>query len=215
MATNREIIGFLSSKTANAGFIDKLKIKFRPIICPFDILLQEIHPNDSVFDIGCGSGQFCTLVAKFTPAKKIHGIEIKEQLVKNAYTVSEEFQQEKQITFETFNGQHIPESIADYNIIYMIDVLHHIPIENQIPFLEQVFSKMKKGSRLFLKDIDGSHPFVIFNKIHDMIFAGEIGNEMGYKTAMQQLENIGFEIKHKSTKTVYVYPHYYLIAVKN
>ena len=38
--TNKEIIKFLTSTTVNAGFVDKLKIKYRPIICPFNDLIN-------------------------------------------------------------------------------------------------------------------------------------------------------------------------------
>lgn len=58
MISQTSILKYLKTKSNNLGFIDKLKVVYRPLICPFDKLLNYIENNDSVFDIGCGSGQF-------------------------------------------------------------------------------------------------------------------------------------------------------------
>ncbi|MDP1800550.1 MAG: class I SAM-dependent methyltransferase [Bacteroidota bacterium] len=213
MITNKEIIKFLTSTTINASFVDKLKIKYRPIICPFNTLLDYAKENTSVFDIGCGSGQFCALVAKFTPVKKIMGIEIFQRLIDNAKVVNKQFDA-KELTFEVFDGKTIPDKINEYDLVYMIDVYHHIPKDYQVQFMKNVYAKMKTGSKLIFKDIDAGHPFVYFNKLHDIVFAGEIGNEMSSKTAKKILTECGFKIVEEYKKTSFVYPHYFTICQK-
>lgn len=212
--TNSDIIKFLTSKTANAGFVDKMKIKYRPIICPFIDLINYASNTDSVFDIGCGSGQFCALIAKYTGVKKIMGIEISETLVSNALQVNEEFKNQKEMVFKVFDGKTIPDDIANYSVVYMIDVFHHIPPAQQADFMKQLFSKMKPGARLIFKDIDAGSPLVVCNKIHDMVFAGEIGKEISHHVAKKMLSGIGFNIKESYKKTVFVYAHYFVICEK-
>jgi 2-polyprenyl-3-methyl-5-hydroxy-6-metoxy-1,4-benzoquinol methylase len=212
--TNSEIIKFLTAKTTNAGFVDKLKIKYRPIICPFNDLIDYAAGKASVFDIGCGSGQFCALIAKFTPVKKIMGIEINERLVNNAKEVNAEFSQEREMTFKVFDGKVIPDEISEYDLVYMIDVFHHIPQDQQREFVFQLYKKMKKGAVLVFKDIDGGSPMVLFNKMHDMVFAGEIGKEMSFATAKTLMSEAGFTIKENYKKTVFVYAHYFVICEK-
>lgn len=208
------ILKYLKTKSANLSFIDKLKVVYRPLICPFDALLNYIKKEDSVFDIGCGSGQFCALVAQFTTANEIYGIEISETLVENARIVNQEFNDKKNIQFETFNGCQIPSLIQNYSKIYLIDVLHHVPKENQLEFLKEIHSKMSFGSRLILKDIDASSLLVYCNKIHDLVFSREIGNEMKANFAKKAVEEIGFKILDCYTKRMFVYPHYFLILEK-
>jgi 2-polyprenyl-3-methyl-5-hydroxy-6-metoxy-1,4-benzoquinol methylase len=208
------ILKYLKTKSANLSFIDKLKVVYRPLICPFDALLNYIEKEDSVFDIGCGSGQFCALVAQFTTANEIYGIEISETLVENARIVNQEFNDKKNIQFETFNGCQIPSLIQNYSKIYLIDVLHHVPKENQLEFLKEIHSKMSFGSRLILKDIDASSLLVYCNKIHDLVFSREIGNEMKANFAKKAVEEIGFKILDCYTKRMFVYPHYFLILEK-
>ena len=213
MITNKEIIRFLTSTTINASFVDKLKIKYRPIICPFSILLGYAKENKTVFDIGCGSGQFCALVAKFTNVRKIMGIEINERLVNNARIVNKQFKN-KELMFEVFDGEIIPNQLSEYDLVYMIDVYHHIPKTYQIQFMKNVYDKMKAGSKLIFKDINAAHPFVFCNKLHDIVFAGEIGNEISNKKAIELLGQFGFKIIKNFTKTSYVYPHYFIICEK-
>lgn len=208
------ILKYLKTKSNNLGFIDKLKVVYRPLICPFDKLLNYIENNDSVFDIGCGSGQFCALAAKFKPTKNIIGIEISETLIQNAKNLNQEFISYKNVQFETFNGFEIPNKIKNYSKIFLIDVLHHIPKKNQLDFLKEIYSKMSKGSVLILKDIDDESLLVYFNKIHDFIFSGEIGFELKSTVTKKLTEEIGFKIMDSFSKRMFVYPHYFLILRK-
>ena len=212
--TNSDIIKFLTAKTTNAGFVDRLKIKYRPIICPFIDLIDFAKDKKSVFDIGCGSGQFCALIAKYTNVEKIMGIEINERLVNNANEVNEEFRDKKQIKFSVFDGIVIPDEIKDYDLVYMIDVFHHIPPAQQLAFMQQLQQKMKPGAVLIFKDIDGGSALVLCNKMHDMVFAGEIGKEISFKKAKDMLSSAGFKITNSFKKTVFVYAHYFVICQK-
>lgn len=212
--TNSDIIKFLTAKTTNAGFVDRLKIKYRPIICPFIDLIDFAKDKKSVFDIGCGSGQFCALIAKYTNVEKIMGIEINERLVNNANEVNEEFRDKKEIKFSVFDGKIIPDEIKDYDLVYMIDVFHHIPPAQQVSFMQQLQQKMKPGAVLIFKDIDAGSPLVLCNKMHDMVFAGEIGKEISFKKAKDMLSGAGFKITNSFKKTVFVYAHYFVICQK-
>lgn len=214
MIKNAEIIKFLTSTTINAGFVDKLKIKYRPIICPFNDLLNYANTVESVFDIGCGSGQFVALLAKYTSVKKIKGIEINERLVNNAQQVNQPFLKDKEIQFAVFDGKEIPNDISEYDLIYLIDVYHHIPKNIQEQFIKQLHAKMKKGARLMFKDIDAASPLVLCNKLHDLVFAKEIGNEISFVKAKNLLKETGFSIVEEYKKTVFVYPHYFVLAEK-
>ncbi|UOK41246.1 MULTISPECIES: class I SAM-dependent methyltransferase [Flavobacterium] len=214
MIEQSEILNYLKTKSLNLSLIDKLKVNYRPLICPFDVLLKYVGENESVFDIGCGSGQFCALIAKFSKATTIHGIEISETLVSNAIAINQEFKNEKEVTFEVFDGSTIPIEIKKYSIIYLIDVLHHVPKNKQILFLKEIYSKMDVGSKLILKDINADHPFVYFNKIHDLLFSKEIGNEISLQFAKKTVESIGFKTIEEFSKTTFIYPHYFLILEK-
>lgn len=211
---NKEIVNFLTKTEFSGGLFDTLKIKYRTYICPFVDLISKVKPGDRVGDIGCGSGQFLLLVSQFADnPHSLYGIEITERLIENAKTLFEKHSDIKS-KFETFDGSHFPEELREMDIIFLIDVLHHVPKKHQQTFMKDLINLMKPGARLVLKDINAASPLVVVNKVHDMIFAGEIGNEWKMNDAKKLLEDNGMEIIEQVKRRMYVYPHYTLVATK-
>lgn len=214
--TTGDLITFLKTTTVDSGFMDGLKVHYRPLICPFDDLINYTKDQGriSVFDVGCGSGQFAMLLAEFTDVGKISGIEIDERLVSNANHLLSRYKDRVETAFTKYDGIHLPESIADHDVVFLIDVLHHVPKPIQTEFLKQLHLRMKPGSQLIIKDINGGSGFVLFNKLHDLIFAREIGNEWSSERLTTVCKQIGFNIESVTKKQLYVYPHYTVFLKK-
>lgn len=208
-----QLVKFLKRQQVETGFTNRLKVAYRPYICPFDDLLKMIDDRDTVFDIGCGSGQFAALLAEFTGVKKIGGVEISTELIKNACHLLEPYSSRVEVSFEVYDGTKIPD-LSAYSVVVLIDVLHHVPPASQVTFIKSIHKQMLKGARLIIKDIEGASPLVLFNKLHDKIFAGEVGNEMKSLHLADLLMAEGFIIESISRKNLYVYPHYTLLAKK-
>jgi 2-polyprenyl-3-methyl-5-hydroxy-6-metoxy-1,4-benzoquinol methylase len=214
--TNSKLSSYLKSKIPqNASFIEKIKIGYRPYICPFGELLEYIPKNSSVFDIGCGSGMFLSLVAEFKNPQSVGGIEISKDLIENSLQIFKNIKPSPRISLNVFNGYDIPNEIKNYNFIFLIDVLHHVPKNDQINFLRRIYEKMPCGSKLILKDINAEN-FILskFNKIHDFLFSGSAGNELPMTEVKEKLQKIGFKILSITQKTTFVYPHYTIVCEK-
>jgi ubiquinone/menaquinone biosynthesis C-methylase UbiE len=211
--SNRTIIRFLKRTFPGAGFVDGLKIKYRSLICPFISLIQQVKPGDKVGDVGCGSGQFLLLVSEFAEPSSLYGIEISEKLISNANKLFGNLPG-RQYAFAEYDGKNFPDALGDCDIIFLIDVLHHVPVKSQESFIKELARIMKPGARLILKDINAASPLVYFNKLHDLIFAREIGHEMRMKRAIALLEQNGLTITEQEKRIMYVYPHYTLVAKK-
>ena len=211
---SNKYIKYLSDKTKDESFIDRLKIKFRPLIFPVDLLLNVIDKQDVIFDIGCGSGQFSLLAVHFKNVKKVFGIEINEVLVNNANNLFIKHAPNIEYNFIQYNGNTLPKEISLCTKIFLNDVLHHIPQEKQVSFLKEIYASMDDDATFILKDINASTPLVYFNKLHDIIFAGEIGKELKFEDALSILKEIGFKIIATDKRNIAVYPHYTIICKK-
>lgn len=211
--TNRDIIRFLKSRFKGAGFMDSLKIKYRSLICPFISLIKKVRPGEKVGDIGCGSGQFLLLLHEFTRPSFLYGIEISKKLITNAKNLFENIPGNR-YSFSEFNGEIFPAALGDLDTIFLIDVLHHVPRKKQEKFIKDLALIMKPGARLILKDINAGSPLVYFNKLHDLIFAREVGNEISMTKAARLLQANGLTITEQEKQVMYVYPHYTIIAEK-
>ncbi|MGZ8559562.1 MAG: class I SAM-dependent methyltransferase, partial [Chitinophagaceae bacterium] len=102
----------------------------------------------------------------------------------------------------------------ELDLIFLNDVLHHVPKNNQHDFLKNLVAIMKPGARLIIKDINKESLLVYCNKMHDLVFAGEIGNELKFEQTRSWLEALGLKVLEHTKKRMYVYPHYTIIAKK-
>jgi SAM-dependent methyltransferase len=211
--TNKDLLQYLKSLDFKSGFFDRLKVYYRPLICPFAELINLVNEGEKVGDIGCGSGQFCLLLAEFGKPSSVFGIEISNRLVSNANQLFNKYSKIP-YEFQYFDGIHFPDKINQLDTLFLNDVLHHVPAPSQEAFIVNLIDKMKSGARLIIKDIDGNSPFVYFNKLHDLIFAGEKGNEIPFEKTKALLDKTGVTILQSLKKRMYVYPHYTIIAKK-
>lgn len=197
----------------NASFVDKIKIAYRPYICPFSDLLEIIPEHSSVFDIGCGNGIFLSLTAGFRKPISLGGMEITQKLIDNARNILKNVQ--VPIFLNVFNGMDILQEIKNYQYIFLIDVIHHVSKNNQIKFLRNIRDEIAQGSILVIKDIDADHTILSkFNKLHDLVFSGKIGQELGLSTVKKILSDLGFKVMSVSYKRVLIYPHYTIVCQK-
>lgn len=210
--SNTELSRLLKAKTLGTSFVNKLKISYRPYICPFDELLEKIPTGASVYDMGCGSGMFLMLVSEYRKPAKLGGAEISPELIENAKALLSGFAGPTQLS--VFDGENIPQEFSEYDVITLIDVLHHVPVPYQERFLRNISEKMKRGATLIIKDIDAQSPLHYFNKLHDLMLAGEIGNEWRYERTRDYVQSLGMTIQYQSKRRMIVYPHFTLLCLK-
>ena len=210
--SNRALADLLRTNVPAAGLIDRLKIRFRPYICPFNLLLPYIRDGSGYFDIGCGSGMFLRILAEYKNPSMLGGVEICERLLENATHVLQSCR--APVTLHLYDGFDLPDAIADYDYLFLFDVMHHMARERQFPFLERLFARMRPGQQLLVKDIDADSPLVYWNKLHDLVLSRQLGNERSAIVVRDSLEGIGFRVQLCFAKRVLLYPHYAFLCTK-
>jgi cyclopropane fatty-acyl-phospholipid synthase-like methyltransferase len=207
-----DLAALLRADLPASGVVDRLKIRFRPYICPFDLLLGHIEDGKSYCDVGCGSGALLRIVAEYKHPAALAGWEVSAGLVENARAVLEAAACPVQL--DTYDGTNVPSSVGDYDYLFLIDVLHHIVPQRQFSFLAQLFERMHSGQRLLVKEINADSPLVYWNKLHDVLVSREVGHERGASTLQEWLEQIGFDVKLLFKRRVFLYPHFALMCQK-
>ncbi len=209
------MVRLLRRSDVSAGRLDRLKISYRPLICPFGPILDLLRADDRVLDLGCGSGQFALLVASFVGPEHVHGLEIDRALVTNARDLLSRANTDVPFAFDVYDGTALPDPVTSATVVTMIDVLHHVPRPRQRPLLEELYQRMRTGGRLVLKDIEARSPLVLFNKLHDLVLSGSVGRERRMTDVAAELEETGFTVVRASRHRTLVYPHYLLVAKKS
>ena len=196
------------SKLREAYGIKKFFTWARPWICPFDKFIFQVPKNQSIFDVGCGNGAFLFLLATFREPKKLYGVDVSENnlsIVKNIFPNTK--------YNKVNNISDWPKE--NFNVITVIDVLHHIKPEEQHEFINKILNKIKPGGTLIIKDMS-TKPwyFAIMNTIHDLIFANQLIHYFPFNELIQIIKKNGFEIQEINSKILLWYSHEWVVAKK-
>lgn len=214
--TRSELVDFLKGFYGGSpGFLARTKAIYRPMICPFDRLLNLLPAGQRVLDIGCGTGAFLQLVAQYRHPSAIGGLETNRHAVECARKLFLSSHNTMPTRLEDYDGTTFPGWIGDYDYVFLVDVLHHIPQNRQWQALHELFDKLKVGAHLIIKDIDAGQPFwCTFNKLHDLLLAWQYPHERAASDLRAQLLRLGFVVKDLTKERIYVYPHFTIVSEK-
>lgn len=215
--TRNELVSFLKSHhNTSPGFLARSKAIYRPLICPFDRLLNLLPEGQRVLDIGCGTGVFLQLVARYRSPSAIAGLETNGHAIECARKLFLSTKNSVPVRLEVYDGTKLPGWIREYDYVFLVDVLHHISRDRQEQALSDLFEKLEVGAQLIIKDIDAGQPFwCLFNKLHDLLLARQYPQERTASDVRAQLSKVGFCVKNLTKERIYVYPHYTIVSEKN
>ena len=165
--TVREIVDSLYRDEKNlSGFIQRL----RPRICPFDVLLSLVPHGSRVLDIGCGSGLWAGLLIQTGQASFVHGFDASQKAIDVAQRMRERLPEDhrERLFFEYRSVMDdLPEE--SFDVVTMIDVLHHIPPKAQEGVIHDALIRVKSGGLFLYKDMASKPLFcAVMNRLHDL-----------------------------------------------
>jgi SAM-dependent methyltransferase len=185
--------------------LSRLIIRLRPLICPFEILLEAVPATESVLDIGCGTGFWLYLISKFKTPRNLSGIE------SNTLRINE--------TKKAFFALSRPVSLIrtkspddwpseDFGVVSMIDVLHHIPPASQESFFRSAARRVADGGCLIYKDMC-VHPAWkrVANQLHDLIIARQRIHHVDVKIVESWAADEGLNLHTTANISRYWYGH--------
>lgn len=149
----------------------RLSQHWRPFICPFHVLVECVPTRAEVLDVGCGSGLFLTLLASANRISKGVGFDANAATVAIAVKATQHLETSQILTFcHVPVGEPWPE--GSFDVVSMIDVLHHIPQEAHQRAIEQAASRVRPGGLFLYKDIARwPHWKAWANRLHDLVLA--------------------------------------------
>lgn len=150
--------------------LQRLLTAYRPIICPFDLLVDAVPTESTVLDIGCGSGLFLFLLSRKRQIKNAVGIDRQESVVdagRRAIWRTGLRTIELQVAKSVLNWPG-----AKWDVVTMIDVMHHVPPGEQRTVFFAACERVKPGGRFVYKDMCRSPRWRAWvNRIHDLVVA--------------------------------------------
>ncbi len=147
---------------------------YRIHICPFERLIGNVPPGASVLDVGCGAGLFLALVAGSVPGVRGVGFDTSGVAIETAVQMTEQVRSlglDASLEFLRLDVAD-PWPAGQFDVVSLIDVLHHVPPQFQKTVVTMAWEKVRAGGVLLYKDMADRPWFpAAMNRLHDLVLA--------------------------------------------
>lgn len=188
----------------------------RPRICPFNRLIGHVPPGSSLLDVGCGSGLFLGLLASGRFIGKGIGFDANADAIDRAEAMRSalEPEQAERIEFLRRDARD-PWPEGTFDVVALVDVLHHVPPASQQSVFIQAVEKIKPGGRLLYKDMARRPRWsALANRLHDLVMAREWIHYRDINDVRRWGCDAGLTLTVERRKRLYWYTHEWLVFDK-
>lgn len=189
------------------GGIRSFLIRYRPKICPFEDILRFVPRGARVFDIGCGSGFMLLGMSRLCGAIQLIGVDANSKVVEQALELLPQLMPDVELVLQT--SSLLEEWPPDqFDVVTMIDVLHHIPVNQQAAFIKAAADRVTSGGIMIYKDM-AAKPFWfgLANRIHDLLLAKQWIDYVPIETVVDHFSNSGLSKINRIDRTMWWYSH--------
>lgn len=187
--------------------------QFRPRICPFDLMLPHVRPGAEILDVGCGSGLFLMLAASIIPGVRGVGFDPSHAAIRTAAAAASRLDEHAKgrLRFEKCSASD-PWPEGEFDVVALIDVLHHIPAREQETVFRQACRHVKPGGMLLYKDMSTrSRRWSTLNRLHDLVLARQWIRYVAVASVLDWARDVQFELRHRDAALRFGYDHDLLV----
>jgi SAM-dependent methyltransferase len=181
------------------------------LLSVMDLLLPD---EGRILDIGCGFGLFAAYFGQTQPARRIVGVDPNERRIAMAKRVCAGLGLENEFVAGDARSVSLEGRFAG---AYVLDVMHHIPADDQLPMLERLRDLLAPRGVLVLKDITTEpHLQLKFTELMDRVMVGwqEPLAYRHHREWGEMLTGLGFHVRMVRVPDVLPYPHVVIAATK-
>jgi 2-polyprenyl-3-methyl-5-hydroxy-6-metoxy-1,4-benzoquinol methylase len=183
------------------------------LLSVMDLLLAD---EGRILDVGCGFGLFAAYFGQTEPRRKIVGIDPNARRIALADKVAKAVG----LTGHEFHVGDVRTVGVEgpFDAAYVLDVMHHIPKDEQLPVLERLRDLLAPGGVLVIKDITTEPRFELaFTYVLDRVMVG-LKEPLAYRHHREWgeiLAKLGFKVRIVRVPDVLPYPHVVIAATKS
>lgn len=182
------------------------------LLSVMDLLLPA---EGRILDVGCGFGLFAAYFAQTQPEREILGVDPDARRIRIAERVAASLALERHrfLACDARDAQ----VAGPFAAAYVLDVMHHIPREEQEPLLRRLRDLLAPGGVLVMKDVTTEPRFgLLFTEALDRVMVG-FDEPLAYRHHREWgelLRKIGFKVRMVRVPDILPYPHVVIAAQK-
>jgi SAM-dependent methyltransferase len=182
------------------------------LLSVMDLLLTD---QGRLLDVGCGFGLFAAYFGQTQPRRRIVGVDPDARRIGLARRVADRLGL-REHTFIVGDVRDAPIE-GPFDAAYVLDVMHHLPPEDQRPVLERLRALLAPGGMLVIKDITTEpHLGLLFTEALDRLMVGwrEPLSYRHHREWGEMLTELGFNVRIVRVPDILPYPHVVIAAKK-
>jgi len=181
--------------------------RWRPYICPFHLLVEEMPKAARVLDVGCGSGLFLALLAHHGKLSEGYGFDSNAEAVEMANRMLHRLPPDPDVHIEYRDAAAAWPS-GEFEIVSMIDVLHHVPPDEQRNVIFEAAQHVAPGGLFLYKDmVDRPLWRAWANRLHDLVLARQWIHYASLADVCRWVEEAGLKRSNENSLNMLWYGH--------
>jgi 2-polyprenyl-3-methyl-5-hydroxy-6-metoxy-1,4-benzoquinol methylase len=182
------------------------------LLSVMDLLLTD---EGRILDVGCGFGLFAAYFGQMHRRRRIVGVDPDARRIGIARSVAERLG----LDGHSFVAGDIRDAAVQgpFDAAYVLDVMHHLPRDDQRRVLERIAALLVPGGILLVKDITTEPRFgLLFTELLDRVMVGW-DEPLAYRHHREwgaMLEELGFRTRAVRVPDILPYPHVVIAATK-
>ena len=190
-------------------------VRFAIFRTKFLAMMNLVLPERGrLLDVGCGFGLFSVYFAMTSPHRVIRGIDPDARRIEIARRVARACGVADRVEYQVGTAEALPLGPV-HDAVYMLDVMHHLHRDQQIPLLYRLRRLVAPGGTLLLKDVTTDAPLKLaFTELLDRLMVGwnEPLSYRHHREWQQLLHRLGFDVRTVRVPDVLPYPHVVMLA---
>jgi 2-polyprenyl-3-methyl-5-hydroxy-6-metoxy-1,4-benzoquinol methylase len=182
------------------------------LLSVMDLLLTD---EGRILDVGCGFGLFAAYFGQTHPPRRIVGVDPDARRIEMARGVAGKLG----LRQHEFHVGDVRDAALQgpFDAAYVLDVMHHLPRDDQRRVLERLRSLLVPGGMLLVKDITTEpRAGLLFTEALDRLMVGW-REPLAYRHHREwgdMLEDLGFKVRMVRVPDILPYPHVVIAATK-
>lgn len=186
----------------------KRKQLLRPYICPFHVLVGYIPPGARLLDVGCGAGLFVSLLAELDFVQSAVGFDANKTAIEFGQGVVAEQDKGDRIQFECRDVYKDEWPAGLFDVVSLIDVMHHVQPEEQEALLKTAARHVAPGGILLYKDMARRPLWRAWaNRLHDLLSAGDWIHYVAIEEIVGWGRKYDLRVEHMGATNMLWYAH--------